>query len=307
MAPTLSILLPSYNNTCLALVEALHAQASALRDFRYEILVADDGSTDKMSVKTNRRINDLPNCRYIEREKNVGRAIIRNFLAKQAQGRWLLYIDSDMEVRNPLYITNYVSILRKQETDEKTHPDIIYGGYTIANADEKALSNNLRYISERQNRQNADHTLRQSHPYRDFHTSNFIVRREIMLQYPLDERFRHYGYEDVLWGKTLQTHNISILHVDNPLNFEHFETNMTFLDKTEEALHTLYHFREDLSECSTLIRYANMVCRIPLAQHAIRKTFPFISLHIKSKLMGPSPNVLLFNIYKLMYFVRLMQ
>lgn len=68
-----------------------------------------------------------------------------------------------------------------------------------------------------------------------------------MLRYPFDERFIHYGYEDVLCGKSLKDNHISILHVDNPLGYEHFIGNMSFIRKTEEeSLHTLYQFRTEL-------------------------------------------------------------
>lgn len=302
MPHDLSILIPTYNNACLELVKSLQAQASAMPGLHYEIIVADDGSTDIESVKTNRGINTIPHCRYIERERNTGRAVIRNFLAQQSAGEWLLFIDSDMVVRNASFVANYVSTIHAQKG---TSRPIIYGGYTIAFADHNALSGNLRYIFEQKNKQNADYRLRQAHPYHDFHTSNFIVSRDIMLQHPLDERFRHYGYEDVLWGKTLQDHGIAILHVDNPLSFEHFETNKAFLDKTEEGLHTLYQFRDELRGYSTLIKHAEKVCRLPFAQWCVTKAFPFASLHIKSTLMGNGNNIALFNIYKLMYFIRL--
>ena len=82
MINSLSILIPTYNNVCFELVKTLQAQAALLSDFEYEILVADDGSTDLSTITANRKINEIENCRYIEREKNVGRSAIRNFLAK---------------------------------------------------------------------------------------------------------------------------------------------------------------------------------------------------------------------------------
>ena len=71
----------------------MQAQAALLSDFEYEILVADDGR-DLSTITANRKINEIENCRYIEREKNVGRSAIRNFLAKEAKYEWLLFIDS---------------------------------------------------------------------------------------------------------------------------------------------------------------------------------------------------------------------
>lgn len=54
MINSLSILIPTYNNVCLELVRDLQAQASILsseNDFEYEIIVADDGSTDKIPLR----------------------------------------------------------------------------------------------------------------------------------------------------------------------------------------------------------------------------------------------------------------
>lgn len=302
MINTLSILIPTYNNVCFELVRSLQAQASLLSvsasDFKYEIIVADDGSTDKTTIEGNRIINTLPHCRYIEREKNVGRAAIRNFLAKEAQYPWLLFIDSNMNVINNEYLANY------QKEEEES--DVIYGGYQIKrDADtQERLKYNLRYIFELAGVQNGDYRLRQINPYGDFHTSNFIAKRSIMLKYPFDERFFHYGYEDVLWGKTLKDNQIPIHHVDNPLGYEHFIGNMSFINKTEESLHTLYQFRKELQDYSKIISYANKVKGWHLYAPC-QRLFPLLSLPIKARLTGNKPSIFLFNIYKLLYYIHL--
>ena len=111
MINSLSILIPTYNNVCLELVRNLQAQASILsseNDFEYEIIVADDGSTDKNTIEKNCEINELDNCRYIERKENIGRAAIRNFLAKEAKYLWLLFLDSDLKLDNSDFIRNYM-------------------------------------------------------------------------------------------------------------------------------------------------------------------------------------------------------
>ena len=160
MINTLSILIPTYNNVCLELVKSLQAQASLLSSssetrssspessshFEYEILVADDGSTDERTVEGNRIINTLLHCRYIERKENVGRAAIRNFLAQEAKYPWLLFIDSNMNVISHQYLVNY---LEKES-------DVIYGGYQIKRDAEtrERLKYNLRYIFESAGTQN---------------------------------------------------------------------------------------------------------------------------------------------------------
>ncbi len=297
MINQLSILIPTYNNVCIELVKSLQAQASLLPNFEYEILVADDGSTGKTTIENNRSINNLPHCRYIERDKNVGRAVIRNFLTKEAKYEWLLFIDSNMNIISSQYLSSY---LMAEECD------VIYGGYQIPRDKEaqERQRNNLRYIFECKGIQNGDYKLRQANPYGNFHTSNFIIKRNIMLQYPFDERFRLYGYEDVLFGKTLKEKHIHISHVDNPLGYEHFIGNMAFVYKTEESLHMLYQFREELQSFSKIITYASKIERWHL-KNICQKLFPLISLPIKAKLTGNKPSILLFNIYKLMYYIHL--
>ena len=307
MINKLSILIPTYNNVCFELVKNLQAQVALLSSsaeslpssfhFEYEILVADDGSTDQTTIEDNRIINKLPLCHYIERKKNVGRAAIRNFLAKEAQYPWLLFIDSNMNVISNEYLANY----QKEEEN-----DVIYGGYQIKKDahTQKRLKYNLRYIFELASVQNGDYRMRQTNPYGDFHTSNFIVKRSIMLKYPFDERFFHYGYEDVRWGKTLKDNQISIHHVDNPLGYEHFIGNMSFINKTEESLHTLYQFRRELQDYSKVISYANKVKGWHLYAPC-QRLFPLLSLPIKARLTGNKPSIFLFNIYKLLYYIHL--
>ena len=104
----LSILIPTFNDPCSTLVRNLHQQAEAL-GMTYEILVADDGSTQEKVLEENRSINALPHCQLIERGVNAGRASIRNFLAQQARYAWLLFIDSDMVVCRNDYLRKYAS------------------------------------------------------------------------------------------------------------------------------------------------------------------------------------------------------
>lgn len=310
MINTLSILIPTYNHVCTELVESLQAQVSSLPNLEYEILVADDGSTDEYTIEENRIINQLDNCRYIERETNVGRAAIRNFLAQQAKHPWLLFIDSNMYVILSEYLSYYLNQIKENNADfeDSIHIKygVIYGGYQIKRDDEtkERLKNNLRYIFESRCTQNGDYRERQANPYRDFHTSNFIVQRNIILKYPLDERFYHYGYEDVLWGKTLKDNHILIKHIDNPLEYDHFIGNMSFVSKTEESLRTLYQFREELEGYSKIIDYAQRLKRWHLS-HLCQKLFPLFSLPIKARLTGNKPSILWFNIYKLLYYIHL--
>lgn len=288
MLKSLSILIPTFNDECVELVRNLNTQASNINKLKYEIIVADDGSTDKKIVKRNNEIAQLHNCRYIAYEKNRGRSAIRNTLISEAKCEWVLFIDGDMVVNDNNYISKYVMM---EDTD------VVYGGYVV-NGDPQRLKGNLRYKYESKYGGNSDAKKRNLCPYNNFHTSNFLARRSIMQAYPFDERFCHYGYEDVIWGKTLKENGIAIRHKDNPLSFEVFEDNEAFLSKTEEGMHTLYMFRNELEEYSNIIAFRKMISKRHMEGlflaffKAVRKT-------LKNNLKGNKPSVFLFNIYKL--------
>ena len=209
----LSVLIPNYNYVCLPLVRRLQSLLESAA-IPYEIIVADDGSTDLQTIEANRPIATLTNCQYLIRPKNVGRAVIRNILAQTAQYAFLLYIDSDLTIINDQFIRRYVDCLNESTT-------VIDGGVSIGGNPE-ALKGNLRYLYEKAEEPNHTAICRQASPYQHLHTANLLIRKELILQHPFDERFRHYGYEDVLLGKTLRQHQIPITHIDNPLGFQAF-------------------------------------------------------------------------------------
>ena len=279
----ISILIPTYNDRCDNLVESLQQQASTL-GVNYEIIVADDGSTDAGVLSANRSINQLPCCRVIECRENRGRAAIRNFLVQQAQYEWLLFIDGDMTMHSPDFLQRYLS----------AEGEVVCGGVVIKGV----VKGNLRSLYEKRHEHEHTATRRQQHPYQDFHTANFLIHRQTMTTHLFDERFRHYGYEDVLLGKRLKEDGISIHHIDNPLSFEIFESNDRFISKTEESLRTLYQFRDELQGYSGLLDLAN---RLP--QSLVRYWHRHFRLWERRLLTGNHPSLLLFNIYRLGYFL----
>ncbi len=90
MSKSLSILLPTYNCICTALVGELQRQCVA-EGADFEIIVADDASPNKRFIAENRAIAHLDGVRYIERERNVGRSAIRNYLVSQSAKEWMIF------------------------------------------------------------------------------------------------------------------------------------------------------------------------------------------------------------------------
>ncbi|MGN0232882.1 MAG: glycosyltransferase family 2 protein [Bacteroidaceae bacterium] len=294
MYTEISILLPAYNNVCLPLVEDLQKQASTIPGLQYEILVADDGSTNEEVVRKNRLINRLHGCRYIERQKNTGRAAIRNFLSREAQYGRMLFVDSDLHVCSPLFLQDYV----------EAEGDVIVGGLRKG-GDAKRLTTNLRYRYETDYQHKHDFQHRKKAGDKDFSAACFLATRQVMTTCPFDENFKGYGYEDVLLGKSFSTHGFHISHIDNPLLMDKYEDNETYLQKTEEACRTLFHFRTELQGYSKLILWQEKLQKHPLLYAVLNKAYPWIGPCIRKFLEGKYPSVTLFNAYKLIYYIHL--
>lgn len=302
----LSILLPSYNNVCVSLVQVLQRQADALRGkldkpFRYEIIVADDCSTDAACIDANRVIGDMLHCRYLRMEQNVGRAQIRNVLISESRGDYVLLIDSDLFLCDDNYLYKYAT----------STADVVYGGTRIggeglAMVDDEAntenLKGNLRYIYEKKAEPSHRAAFRQLRPNQEISVCNLYARRDIMKAHPFDSRFKAYGYEDVLFGKRLAESGIEVTHIDNPVLINEFEPNSVFVKKTEEAILTLCRFEQDLEGYSNLKTKVTTLGRyIPLS--LFRLWHRIMKNKEKRNLIGPKPSLLLFKLYKLGFFL----
>ena len=288
----LSILIPTFNDDCTTLVVNLVHQASSINAIDWEIIVGDDVSTNQAVVAANRSINALPHCRYVFKEVNEGRAAIRNFLAQQAQGEWLLLLDADLTMIDDHFLEKYIEAMKQA--------DVVCGGYKVMEGPE----GNLRYAYEKAAACQQRLSSRNANPYHDFKVSNCMIRAEVFAAHPLDTRFRAYGYEDVFLGKELEHHGIKVLHIDAPLGFSQFETNAQFMAKTEEGLRTLCRFREELQGYSTLLYHVEKLRRLRLTS-LVLFVFRQWRKRWRSNLQSAQPSLLRFKLYKLGYYLQL--
>ena len=291
----LSILIPTFEYDCSELVNSLHQQCEEIvktEVFDYEIIVADDGSKGAVWQTVKATVESMKHCSFIRLDENTGRSRIRNLLAQHAQGERLLFIDSHMSIISPQYIQRYLT----------TDADICQGGYVVEENDH--WNNNLRYRYERRARQlNRKHND-DTETNHDFHTSNFMVTRQLFLAHPLDESIRRYGYEDVLYGKQLADCGIRVTNIDNPVGFAHFESNSAFLQKTEEAIATLYKLRDRIDGFSRLLTHERRLKRWHVAP-LLRSIFSLTRQKMRDNLCGSNPNLRIFDCYKLLLLLSL--
>ena len=92
-----SVVLPAYNEVDY-LQPAVEKTMRALNEFAdsYEIVIAEDGSTDGTAERAEELTQKYPCVRHIHREKRLGRGTALNNAFKQSSGEVLVYMDLDL-------------------------------------------------------------------------------------------------------------------------------------------------------------------------------------------------------------------
>jgi glycosyltransferase involved in cell wall biosynthesis len=213
-----------------------------------EILIGDDGSTPESREKY--RSLEGNGVRLIISEKNIGRASIRNRLALEAAGDYLIFIDADTMVpaTAEAYIRNWVGVAGLSQ--------VITGGVLYHDSPPGDPDKLLRWKYGRMKEQKkaAD---RNKHPHAGFSTFNVMIEKSVFSRIRFNEELKQYGHEDTLMGYQLKKAGISILHIDNGLIHEGLESNKDFLNKTKlgiENLSKLYDKVTDKGAFSDTVR-----------------------------------------------------
>ena len=289
----LSILIPTHNYICAPLVAALVEQASRLPALQYEIIVADDGSTRADVLAANRAINSMPCAEYWEFGENVGRSAARNRLFSRSRGSHLLFLDSDGLPASSAFLGNYLAALAQQPTG------VLCGGIVHpAQLPSPAVS--LRWRYEKKAEQRLTREWRNAHPYLNFRSFNFLVDRATFSSILFDEKIRHYGFEDNLFGEELRLRAVPVLHIDNPMVNIDIEPNALYVKKNEEALRTL---ASHYSRLAPLVRISGFVGRVERLHLGWLLSFVYSVLRplLLRNLCGSHPSVSLLNFYKAGY------
>lgn len=280
----LSILIPTYNFHPQSLLDSLLKQLPA----DAEIIVGDDCSPNVELASWLRQYCQEKGIRYVRPVHNLGSAGMRNMLCREACGEQLLYIDCDTIVHDEAFISKYAELAGNHIVcGTITHPE------TMPSA---AQSLRWKYEKSMEKRFTAD--LCNQHPYEHFRTSHFLIPKSIMSEVPFDEGIKGSGYEDLLFGKHLQEKDIKVLHTPICAMNGDIEDNDTFLQKTERQLRTLYQYRAELAEFSTLLHFRDRMKQKHLLGPAIL-LFKMTRKALRHHLLGKNPNIKLFQFYKL--------
>lgn len=224
-APLLSVLVPFYETSPMQLLESLARQAAGRHDV--ELIFGDDGSGDARHGRTVGEAmsrSAVPTALLTAR-RNVGRAAIRNALARTARGTYLLFVDCDLQPGSAEFLERWLALARPGDSD------VGYGGFQMRPCDDGTSLH--AYYSARSDCLPAEE--RQRDPAKYTYTNNLLVSRKAVLSEPFDERFKGWGWEDVEWALRA-AQRWTIKHIDNPVLNPADGSARTLLRKFRESV-----------------------------------------------------------------------
>jgi len=293
----ISLLIPVFDYDIIALVYSMKNAMGKVPEFS-EIVIGDDGSSTEYREKY--RSLEADNVKVITSEKNIGRAAIRNRLALEANGDFLIFIDADVMLPGTAeaYILKWLPFLKNSK--------VICGGtlyHDSAPGDPDKLLR-WKYGKWREQKSAAE---RNKHPHAGFSTFNVLIEKSIFSRIRFDEELKQYGHEDTLMGYQLKKAGINILHIDNGLMHEGLESNREFLNKTKlgiENLSQLYDKVTDkrsFSETVMMLRIYNKLRFFGLTR-ILAAIFIKYRDRMEIRLDSSNISLLLFGFYKMSMF-----
>jgi glycosyltransferase involved in cell wall biosynthesis len=292
--PGLSVLIPVYNRSVLALVEALVAQA-----FQWpgpvEVCVLDDGS-EESHRRINRAVATLLSVHYRELPHNVGRAAIRNQLVASAAHEWVLLLDNTSQLLDTQYLARYAAALGQAP--------VLAGGVRYATQPPTEPTLRLRWLYGQQ-REARSLAQRQAAPYDQLLVNNLLISKGLIQKFPLDESLCGYGHEDTKLGWQLAAAGVPVYHLDNPILHAGLEAAAIFLQKSEQAVRNLARLlrENNLGANSRLAQAALRLQRAKLAglsQTALTLGQPLL----RRNLLSTSPSLRALDALKLLWLLR---
>jgi glycosyltransferase involved in cell wall biosynthesis len=254
-----SIIIATFNRVAI-LQKTLDALAAQTGDATFEVIIVDDGSTDRTAQVIEERIaaaSDPFAIRYFNTGKTpiYGAAIARNIGIRNAQAEHILFFDDDC-IPHPHCVQAHMKLFDQGENviigyiseDQKTMRDVLPPA---------EFSPSMKRVYE----------LSQRNELTEFLTGNAGVRKECFARVGLfDERFARkegYGFEDIEFGHRLLIGGYTIRF--NPHAFVYTrpksgeilkERDMNRLNGKRLWRHVILHPQENLPITPQLHQYA---------------------------------------------------
>jgi len=296
----LNICIPIYNFDVRPLVAALDKEVASLKK-DIELILIDDAS-DKKYIEINKE--ECNKHLYIQLEKNIGRASIRNLFLKYATHEYLLFLDCDSLIIDNNFIAKYLQCI---STGNKS---VICGGRVYSKT--KPLKNKMLRWKYGIHKESQIASIRKLTPNHSFMTNNFVVNKAVLKKIQFDERLKKYGHEDTLFGFELLKEGIFVEHIENPVDNGDIENNIDFLTKTENGIHSLVSILEYVDYNPELIK---MIKLARVMDHVnkwhllwlVSLLFTIFKPILKYTLINGPINLIAFDLYKLGLLVHVMK
>lgn len=245
----ISLLVPVYDYDIIALVHGMKSALGKVPELS-EIIIGDDGSSQEYKEKYKTLIAD--GVKLVSSEKNIGRAAIRNKLALEACGDYLLFIDADTVLPGTAetYFRKWLPMMPLYK--------VICGGILYHDAPPGDPDKLLRWkYGKWWEQRKASEKNKNAHEW--FSTFNVMIEKTVFSKIRFNEELKQYGYEDTLMGYQLKKAGIEVLHIDNGLIHEGLETNKEFLNKTKLGIENLSKLYDSVTDKRTFSGIVNVL------------------------------------------------
>ena len=200
-----SVVIPTFNrkNILEKCLNSLEAQIlpSFIED--YEVIVVDDGSTDKTVDWLNSEKDKFPHLCLLTQDHG-GPARGRNLGVIASNGEIIIFIDSDLIVV-PNFISSHVELLLNAEEKYGINKNFTYGSVINTNNFDDPSSEDFKLIDN-------------SFAY--FATGNVAIRKSLLMKVGLfDTDFTLYGWEDLELGVRLSYEKVKLIKAPKAIGY----------------------------------------------------------------------------------------
>jgi glycosyltransferase involved in cell wall biosynthesis len=238
-----SVLIPTYNRaeTLAKTLRALADQHNFAPEF--EVLVIDDGSTDQTAEQVRRLQQQYPVPLHYFYQHNQKQGRARNFGARNASGRMLLFLGDDTVPRKDFLAAHHRTHEQQGSYSSGTSRMAVIGYTTWP--DNYRRTRFLEYIGE-QGWQFGFSLIKNENdvPFNFFYTSNLSLAREFFLKAGgFDESFHEYGWEDIELSLRLKNLGMRLVYCPEALTHHYHPISLTsFIQRQHKVGYSAWDF-----------------------------------------------------------------
>lgn len=225
----LSIIIPVYNTKSEALKKCIDSIIQ-IRNIKYEIILVDDGSEEKNSKEYNTLIEKYKkNAKYFK-QKNAGVSSARNLGIKEANGKYIMFIDSDDEI-------NANRIEYKDLNDD--YDIIVYNLVKVRGNNERIV----KAIDCEQGKVDSNYVLRELVTKCRFYTPCAkLIRKELLEKNKIKFNEAIIHGEDAIFNLDILKTHPRIYYTDKNLYFYKYSFNTSssrWTNKTQKMINSI--------------------------------------------------------------------